>query len=168
MQKRQLLACFSSFKDSLPAQQVGHAILQCFPPHFVQKNIPLSDGGEGFLASIKLKIANLQMEHLQVVVPHKQFQNTILCEYGVDYASGTAYVEMAKACGIEMIPDAMRNPYMTTTYGVGQVIRHLYEKLNIRKIVLGIGGSSTNDAGLGALQAMGLNMFDEICKANWN
>lgn len=173
-EKKHLLVCFSSFKDTLSAVQVGQITLSTMDSllnggqEVVGTNLPLSDGGEGFLHSLrKVEAFQLSIETFAIIPPHEHWtvfddRETIDCPFGINYDKKFAIVEMALACGIEMIPVAHRNPMLTTTHGLGQLLRYLIDVKKVHKILLGIGGSATSDAGIGALQALGFEMFVNI------
>ena len=82
------------------------------------------------------------------------------CEYGIIESSHTAVIEMSGAAGITLVPDEKRNPLYTTTYGVGEVIKDAISK-GCRRFIVGIGGSATNDGGIGMLQALGYGFLDK-------
>ena len=82
--------------------------------------------------------------------------------YGI-LENGTAVIEMAQAAGITLVPETQRNPFYTTTYGVGEMIRDAVLK-GCRRFIIGIGGSATNDGGIGMLQALGFEFLDETGK----
>ena len=81
----------------------------------------------------------------------------VVCEYGIIDEAKTAVIEMSGAAGITLVPDTKKNPLYTTTYGVGEVIRDAIEK-GCRRFIVGIGGSATNDASIGMLQALGYGL----------
>ncbi len=85
--------------------------------------------------------------------------NPIEAEYGI-VGGNTAVIEMSAAAGITLVPDKMRNPLYTTTYGVGEMIKDAIEK-GCRRFLVGIGGSATNDGGIGMLQALGYGFLDQ-------
>lgn len=84
----------------------------------------------------------------------------VVCEYGIIESSKTAVIEMAGAAGITLVPDAKRNPLETTTYGVGETIKDAIQK-GCRRFIIGIGGSATNDGGVGMLQALGYDFLNQ-------
>ena len=84
----------------------------------------------------------------------------VVCEYGIIESSKTAVIEMAGAAGITLVPDEKKNPLYTTTYGVGEVIKDAIGK-GCRRFIIGIGGSATNDGGIGMLQALGFGFMNK-------
>ena len=81
------------------------------------------------------------------------------CSYGIIGSSGTAVIEMSAAAGLPLVPEKERNPLLTTTYGVGEMIRDAIAR-GCRRFIVGIGGSATNDGGAGMLQALGYDFLD--------
>ncbi|MBM4761046.1 glycerate kinase [Bacillus sp. B15-48] len=148
-----------SFKGSLTALKVGTIIRDAFLkelPEVELEIIPMADGGEGTL------------ETLIFATNGKRFPSTAtgpLChqvetEYGVLGDEKTAVIEIAAISGLPMVPPDQRDPMKTTTFGIGEVIRNAMEA-GYREFIVGLGGSSTNDGGLGMLQALGAKLFDE-------
>ncbi len=153
------IICPDSFKESLSASLAASAIKQgLFPifPNAIYDLIPLSDGGEGFI-DVLVESLNGNLEYAKVLGP--------LCEeryskYGYIENEKKAIIEIAEACGLSLVPSKMRDPSITTSYGVGQLIVHALNK-GVTKVLVGLGGSSTNDGGLGMLMALGAKAFDE-------
>lgn len=143
-----ILVVSDSFKGSLSSKRIGEIIKSELKEHEVDV-IPISDGGEGFIESVD-SFLNLQ----KVIV---NTYDAILREIEVDYAvcKSRAFIELSKICGLSLLEDEKRNPLYTTTYGLGIVIKDAINK-GYRDIYLGIGGSSTNDIGIGLLTALGL------------
>lgn len=120
---------------------------------------PLADGGEGTVNAVTLGCGGT-FETVSVTGP---LGNKVNAQYGiiaVDGAEKTAVIEISSAAGITLIPDIDRDPFKTTTYGVGELVNHAIE-MGCRKFIIGLGGSATNDAGIGMLQALGVTFFDE-------
>ena len=153
-----VVAC-DSLKGSLSSLESGEAIkngiLKAIPKAEVCVR-PLADGGEGTVEALTLGMGG-KMEAVEVTGPIGEKVN---CIYGILQESKTAIIEMAGAAGITLVPDAKRNPLHTTTYGVGEVIKDAIAK-GCRHFIVGIGGSATNDGGIGMLQALGYGMLDE-------
>jgi len=154
------LACFDSFKDSLEADRVAEAVtraLHSLYPGRVQTRIcSLSDGGNGFLRVLKHPLALRLVTHT-VTGP---LGHPVEACYGSSTKpghEGLAVIEMASASGLEMVPLARRNPLHTTTEGTGQLIRLAASEGHTR-IIVGMGGSATNDGGLGCLHALGVGV----------
>lgn len=116
--------------------------------------LPLSDGGEGFLEVIQYNLGG----KLQT----KKVKNPIFKDIQAGYliVGDTAYIEIAQAAGLELLTTQEKNPMKTTTYGVGELILDAIEK-NVNHIVIGIGGSATNDAGMGMASALGYRFLDK-------
>lgn len=150
-----VLAAFDKFKETLTADEAAESCragLESLGTDFSYSVCSLSDGGEGFLASLVGPL-ELELVHIDVTGP---LGTPVRAVYGVNKATGVAVIEMALASGLALFPLEARNPLRTTTKGTGELIVDAYKNNGIRKILLGVGGSATNDAGLGALQAMGL------------
>lgn len=159
LEKFTILLAPDSFKESLTAIEVCKAMKLGI--HSVNSNInvvsvPLADGGEGTLEAL-VKANNGEVFYTDVLDP---LGNTISAPYGILADQETAVVEMAKASGLMLVPNNKRNPLLTTTYGTGQLIKACLNH-NVKKIIIGIGGSATNDAGVGAMQALGISFKDE-------
>ena len=153
-----VVAC-DSFKGSLSSLEAGEAIksgvLKAIPDAEVCVR-PLADGGEGTVEALTLGMGG-KIESVEVTGPLGEKVN---CRYGILEESKTAIMEMAGAAGITLVPDEKRNPLHTTTYGVGEVIKDAISK-GVRHFIVGIGGSATNDGGMGMLQALGYGMLDK-------
>ena len=153
-----VVAC-DSLKGSLSSLEAGEAIkngvLKAMPDAQVWVR-PLADGGEGTVEALTLGMGG-KMEAAEVTGPIGEKVN---CFYGILEKSKTAIIEMAGAAGITLVPEAKRNPLHTTTYGVGEVIKDAIAK-GCRHFIVGIGGSATNDGGIGMLQALGYGMLDK-------
>jgi glycerate kinase len=148
-----------SFKGSLTAIEVSVAIEQgireVFPEAEVIK-IPIADGGEGTVQCLVNATGGKILEE-KVIGP---LGNEVLAFYGILGDRKTAIVEMAAASGLILIPESKRNPLVTTTYGTGQLIKAVLDQ-GCRKMIIGIGGSATNDGGAGMVQALGVKLLDQ-------
>ncbi|WP_088104469.1 glycerate kinase [Halalkalibacter urbisdiaboli] len=145
-----------SFKESFSARQAAVAIETGFKrifPEAIYEKIPMADGGEGTVQSL-VDAWNGTLQHVEVVGPlgHK-----ITASYGLSGDSNVAVIEMAAASGLHLVPREKRNPLYTTSYGTGQLIVDALEK-GAQHIILGIGGSATNDGGAGLAQALGVQL----------
>ncbi|MFA6717003.1 MAG: glycerate kinase, partial [Victivallaceae bacterium] len=120
------------------------------------EQMPLADGGEGSVEAIVLSTKG-KFHKLKV---HGPLGNQVEAVYGVAGNSDTAVMEMAAASGIELLPKEKLNPLQTTTYGTGQLLKHIIDS-GIRNIIIGIGGSATVDGGAGMAQAVGYRFFDK-------
>jgi len=144
-----------SFKGSLSSLQAGNAVkdavLSVFPGAEVVVK-PLADGGEGTVDAFE----DAKAVTITVTGPLGKPVDAKYCIL----PNGTAVMEMAAAAGITLISATERNPLETTTYGVGEMIRDAISK-GCRRFIIGIGGSATNDGGIGMLSALGYEFLDE-------
>lgn len=153
-----IVIAVDSFKESLTALQACAAIQRGFAhmiPHANYVSVPMADGGEGTTAAL---VAACGGKWVSVCVSDP-LGRPINAKYGV-LPNGTAVMEMAEAAGLHLLMSAERNPMKTSTYGVGEMIAHALQH-GIRQIILGIGGSATNDGGAGMAQALGFRLLDK-------
>ena len=154
-----ILVAIDALKGSLSSLEAGEAIksgvLKVMPTAEVYVR-PLADGGEGTVEALALGMGG-QLVTVNVTGP---LGEPVDCVYGLLEDSKTAIIEMSGAAGITLVPDTKRNPLNTTTYGVGEVIKDAISK-GCRHFIVGIGGSATNDGGIGMLQALGYGMLDK-------
>jgi glycerate kinase len=129
-------------------------ILSVFPSAQVYK-IPIADGGEGTVEALVTATKGRMMEQT-VTGP---LGNPLQACWGILGDGETAVIEMAAASGLTLVPRDQRNPCITTTYGTGQLIKTALDQ-GIRKLIIGIGGSATNDGGTGMAQALGARFLD--------
>lgn len=147
-----------SWKESLTALEVANAIedgfRQIFPDAEVIK-IPMADGGEG---TVEAMVAATQgrIVNLSVTGP---LGEPVDAFYGLSGNEQQAFIEMAAASGLESVPAARRDPRITTSWGTGELIRHALDA-GVRHIIIGLGGSATNDGGAGMVQALGAGLLD--------
>ena len=149
----EIVAAIDSFKGSMTSVQAGKAAakgIHKVDPEAKVHVRPLADGGEGTVEALVAGMNGMKQE-IQVTGP---LGTLVVCEYGIIESSKTAVIEMAGAAGITLVPDEKKNPLYTTTYGVGEVIKDAIGK-GCRRFIIGIGGSATNDGGIGMLQALG-------------
>ncbi len=148
-----------SFKESMTAKEVCDAmergIKQANPAVEVVK-VPMADGGEGTVDSL-VDATNVQRVTVEVTGP---LGNKISAYYGILGNGTTAVIEMAKASGLEIVEKKKRNPMITTTFGTGELIRGALDH-DVKEIIIGLGGSSTNDGGSGMAQALGAKLLDQ-------
>ncbi len=130
-------------------------VLRAYKDAVVQVR-PLADGGEGTVEALTIGMGG----ELQTVTVTGPLGEKAQAQYGILADGVTAIVEMSAAAGITMVPNEKRNPLYTTTYGVGEMICDAIRK-GCRHFIVGIGGSATNDGGIGMLQALGYGMLDE-------
>lgn len=145
-----IVTAIDSFKGSMTSMEAGLAVTEGI--HRVDSDVdvqirPLADGGEGTVDALVAGMNGMKQE-VQVTGP---LGTPVVCEYGIIESSKTAVIEMAGAAGITLVPDEKKNPLYTTTYGVGEVIKDAIGK-GCRRFIIGIGGSATNDGGIGMLQ----------------
>lgn len=147
-----------SFKGSLSSLEAGRAIEAGIRGVFPDASVsvrPLADGGEG---TVEALVNGMGGEPVSVTVTGP-LGAPVSCRYGILPETKTAILEMSGAAGITLVSPSMRNPLKTTTYGVGEVIRDAIRR-GMRKFIVGIGGSATNDGGIGMLQALGFGILD--------
>ncbi|CNK69860.1 putative glycerate kinase [Yersinia pseudotuberculosis] len=152
-----------SFKESLTAMQVAEAIEQGFSEIFPQAEyikLPMADGGEGTVESMVAATGG-ELVNVEVTGPLGAPVNAF---YGWMGDGETAVIEMAAASGLHLVAPEQRNPLITTSYGTGELILAALNH-GARKIILGIGGSATNDGGAGMMQALGVQLSDQQGKA---
>jgi glycerate 2-kinase len=146
------------FKGSLLATDVCDAmetgIMRAFPATVVRK-VPMADGGEGTVEAV---IGATQGQRVAVSVTGP-LGDLVEAFYGILGDGKTAVMEMAAAAGLPLVPANRRNPLATTTYGVGEMIADAVRR-GCTRVVLGIGGSATNDGGAGMAQALGISLRD--------
>lgn len=148
-----------SFKGSLSAKEVGIIIKEAFAleiPGVQVELLPMADGGEGTLEAL---VFATNGEKIEATATGPLGKPVKTC-YGILGDGETAVIEMAQVAGLPMVPEDKRNPLLTTTVGVGELIAAAIDK-GIRSFIIGLGGSATNDGGLGMLQALGADFLDE-------
>jgi glycerate 2-kinase len=153
-----IIICPDKFKGSLTAREVCEAVgagLARLSPRIVVESVPLADGGEGTCELLTSWHGGQQIS-LQVTGP---LFTPVTARYGMSSDGATAFIEMAEASGLSIIPVEERNPLITTSFGTGELIADALNR-GARNIVLGIGGSGTNDAGIGMASALGFEFFD--------
>ncbi len=154
-----IVIAIDSFKGSLSSLEAAEAaregILRVYPKSEIYVK-PLADGGEGTTEAIVLG-AGGRLVSCEVTSPSGK---RITAEYGVIDGGRIAVIEMAAAAGITLVSGEERNPLNTTTYGVGELIRHAIEVTGAREFIIGLGGSATNDGGIGMLTALGYEFLD--------
>ncbi|MDF7758482.1 glycerate kinase [Kosakonia cowanii] len=148
-----------SYKESLTALEVATAIEAGFSevyPDAEYVKIPVADGGEG---TVEAMVAATQGRVVKVVVKGPLGEE-VDAFYGLSGDEQSAFIEMAAASGLERVPPAKRDPLITTSWGTGELIRHALDA-GVKHIIIGIGGSATNDGGAGMVQALGAKLLDE-------
>ena len=154
-----VVVAVDSFKGSLTSIEAGNAvkrgILRACPDAEVTV-LPLADGGEGTIDSIAPFICGIT----KTISVSDPLGRPIEASYIIDSVSKSAYIEMAKAAGLTLLKEDERDPYLTTTYGVGELMKDAIDN-GAEKLVICIGGSATNDGGAGMLQALGARLLDK-------
>lgn len=148
-----------SFKESLSALAVAEAIERGFRQIFPQVQyvkLPMADGGEGTVDSMVAATGG-EIVRVEVTGP---LGRPVQAFYGLLGEGDTAVIEMAAASGLHLAPKGQRDPRMTTSYGTGELILAALER-GVKAIILGIGGSATNDGGAGMMQALGAKLLDD-------
>ena len=152
-----IVIAIDSFKGSLSSIEAGNATAEGISRVYPQAEIavyPLADGGEGTTDALVSGLGGV----LRTVNVCDPLGRDISAKYGI-LPDNTAVIEMASAAGLTLLTKAERNPLHTTTFGVGQMIADDVSQ-GCRKFIIGIGGSATNDGGIGCLQALGFGMLD--------
>ncbi|MEI8672629.1 glycerate kinase [Vibrio sp. SA48] len=147
-----------SYKESLTAMDVAIAIEKGFKQvlpnaHYVK--LPMADGGEGTVQSMVDATGGSIIEHT-VTGPLDQ---PVCSFFGLLGEGKTAVIEMAAASGLHLVTPKQRNPLVTTTFGTGELIKAALDQ-GVDHIIVGIGGSATNDGGIGMVQALGIKLLD--------
>lgn len=147
-----------SFKESLSALEAAEAIEKGFRSVFPDADyykMPMADGGEGTVRSLVDATGGTIMERV-VTGP---LGEPVQAFFGITGDGRTATIEMAAASGLHLVPAERRNPLLTSTRGTGELIRFALEE-GVEHMIIGIGGSATNDGGAGMVQALGGRMLD--------
>lgn len=147
-----------SFKESMTALQAANAIEQGFREIFPDADIvkiPMADGGEGTVQAL-VDATDGEIVSVQVTGP---LGEPVEAFFGLMGGGETAVIEMAAASGIQLVPKEKRNPLITTTRGTGELILAALDR-GVKHIIVGIGGSATNDGGAGMAQALGARLLD--------
>jgi glycerate kinase len=148
-----------SFKGSLTSIEVSDAlekgVREVWPESIIEK-IPMADGGEGTVQCL-VNATQGKIYDKEVVGP---LGEPVIASFGVLGDQTTAAIEMASASGLPLVPPDRKNPMITTTYGTGQLIKAALDH-GCQKMIIGIGGSATNDGGAGMVQALGVQLLDK-------
>lgn len=155
---RKIVIASDSFKGSISAAEVAacgeRAVHRLFPDCEVVQ-LPVADGGEGTVETLTAALGGQSV----ATVVHDPLGRLITAQYGLIAKEKTAIIEMATASGLPLLQPEERNPWLTSTYGTGELIRDALER-GCRKFLIAIGGSATNDGGMGLLQALGFRFLD--------
>lgn len=152
-----VIAC-DSFKGSLSSIEVGQAAatgIHRADPSIQTQTVAVADGGEG---TVRVLVSGLNGRYVTCRV-RGPLDNLVEATYGISGDGCTAIMEMAQASGLTLIPEGRRNPLYTNTYGTGQMIKDALDN-GCTTILMGIGGSATNDGGMGLLSALGVHFRD--------
>ncbi len=157
---KKIIVAVDSFKGSMTSSEAGNAIkngIRDIHPDWNIEVYPVADGGEGTLEALTYH-RSVTERTCTVTGPLGDHVEASYLWYERD-SERIAVIEMAQAAGLPLVPVDKRNPLYTTTYGVGELIRDAIDQ-GCRKFIIGIGGSATNDAGIGMLQALGYHFYD--------
>lgn len=158
------ILAIDSFKGCMTSAEVEAAVAEELDKKGIElESIPVSDGGEGMLSAFTTAMGGT----LQPVYIHDQMMRRVDANFGMT-ADGTAIIEVAQACGLNLVKEEERNPMRSTTYGVGELLSRAVKR-GCRNFIVGLGGTGTSDAGIGMIRALvdifarGKN-FDEAMK----
>ena len=147
-----------SFKESMRAKEACISMESGIRKVFKDAtciHVPMADGGEGTVDAL-IESTNGNLHEVEVTAP---LGNKVKAKFGILGDGKTAVIEMAEASGIHLVKLEDRNPLLTTTFGTGELIKYALD-MNIERIIIGLGGSATNDGGVGMLQALGASFKD--------
>lgn len=147
-----------SFKGTISAQRITELLELASRKHFPRAKthaVPVADGGEGTVEALLTAVGGHKLT-AKVTGP---LGDPVDAEYGFLSDGVTAVIEMAQASGLPLVPERLRDPRNTTTLGTGELIRHALEN-GAERLLIGIGGSATNDGGMGMLTALGARFLD--------
>ncbi len=154
-----ILVAFNAFKEALSSleacEAAARAIQRAWPEARVSR-VPIGDGGDGTLEALAAALGDRVRKH-RTVVTGPVF--TPVSALWLELPEETAYLEMAQASGLALVPPERRNPYETTSLGTGELLLQVIQQ-GIQRVFLGVGGSATVDGGLGALTALGFRFLD--------
>ncbi|OLO28656.1 glycerate kinase [Alkalihalophilus pseudofirmus] len=148
-----------SFKGSISAKDLCHTIrkgIEKVIPEAKMVEIPMADGGEGTMENY----VHATNGHIEKVTASDPIGRKIDSAYGVLGDKETVVIEMAQASGLPLLTNDERNPFLASSYGTGELISHALNQ-GYRKFIIGLGGSATNDGGIGMLQALGVKFYDK-------
>lgn len=150
-----ILVASDSFKGTLSSKRVGLIVKEELSHDHHVKTISVSDGGEGLIESFQ----DYYPGQIREVIASDPLGREIQCQYILLSDQKKAIIESAMICGLPLLDVTERNPLITSTFGLGQLMKDAVNQ-GVKNIFIGLGGSSTNDAGIGLLSAMGVRFFD--------
>lgn len=156
---KKIIIAPDSFKGSLTSAEVANAIelgIRRVAPNCEIVKVPIADGGDGTMDTL---VSALGGKKIKIKV-HDPLMRPIEAEYGLVKNGGTAVIEMATASGLTLLSKEEQNPSITTTFGTGEIINDALQR-GCHTFLIGIGGSATNDAGIGMLKALGFRFLDK-------
>ena len=157
-QLRKIVVAADSFKGSLSSAEVAEAVAlgvrEVFPECEVVC-LDVADGGEGTMEALLKALGGAAVE----CEAHDPLMHPLRAEYGISADGGTAIIDMAAASGLTLLREDERNPLLTTTFGTGEMVAHALRS-GCRRVIIGLGGSATNDGGTGMLTALGFRFLD--------
>lgn len=156
---KKIIIAPDSFKGSLTSAEVVNAIelgIKRVAPNCEIVKVPIADGGDGTMDTL---VSALGGKKIKIKV-HDPLMRPIEAEYGLVKNGGTAVIEMATASGLTLLSKEEQNPSITTTFGTGEIINDALQR-GCHTFLIGIGGSATNDAGIGMLKALGFRFLDK-------
>jgi len=154
-----VVLAIDSFKGCASSQELSAWIEEGIKEVYTEASVSacyIADGGEGMLEAIMRNVKG----NVVTCAVHDPLMNPIMAQYGILEDGKTAVIEMAQAAGLPLVPKDKRNPLLTTTFGVGELVKDAVMR-GCRTFIVGIGGSATNDAALGMMQALGYRFWDE-------
>lgn len=152
---KKIILSFDSFKGCISAEESCHCAAHAVKSIFREADVrcvPLSDGGEGLVKSVTSALGKDELKMVSVDA-HGPLMEKIKAKYAIAADGSVAYMEMAETSGLPLVPMEKRNPMLTTTYGVGDMILDAWKR-GCKEIVMGIGGSATCDGGRGMLKCL--------------
>lgn len=155
---KKIVIAMDSFKGCLTSAEANEAVaegIRAVFPNCETVALPIADGGEGMM-EVLTNAAQGRYVTVRAHNPLMQLHNAV---YGISGDGHTAFIEMAAISGLPLVPPSHRNPLYTTSYGTGELVYDALER-GCKHIILGLGGSATNDGALGMLQALGMRFFD--------
>ncbi|HHW80122.1 MAG TPA: glycerate kinase [Bacteroidales bacterium] len=156
---KKIIIAPDSFKGSLTSAEVANAIelgIKRVAPNCEIVKVPIADGGDGTMDTLVSAFGGKKIK----IKVHDPLMRPIEAEYGLVKNGETAVIEMATASGLTLLSKEEQNPSITTTFGTGEIIKDALQR-GCRTFLIGIGGSATNDAGIGMLKALGFRFLDK-------